>query len=505
MSVPINNLKTGFKKVVPKQQPAAPPKKVNTADAMRKAKLADRYKPPPPNPKTTVRPISQAALLASKLPSEPTKSVIKKAPVRKAVAIPSTSDSDDIETPPMRRPPVKPPTKPVVKGSGISARDNTRAPQRNEQKDVKVKPSQRKVEKFDPVVVVRHTKTFAQIQAEKLNKNTVDPEEYEKIKEKRIRDLEKQMNSERKVVKAKIVEKKQTRAEGDDETPYDCSYEEEEIESWESIEEDIKHIKEIDPREDAKRVKKSMAMLGRKMPSEKIKIQSDIDYEVEDLDDDNAFKGAKNGPQKKDKMPVVNLDNLGTIIKSDITQKSKRDILLVGLSESAKDTITDLLMETTLGKAGRIFDTSLEENETKHPPKTSIAMFSEKVPILPLDQREEDSSEEDGVKARTRANQKQKLAQKAAPKNTKKKVIANGEDRVVDEKFDVKKDYPSVRFIFLVKVSAHDRVDIKNLHYNVAPFTPLDKFKKKFTDLTRAECLIIDLENRNQIYHMEFA
>lgn len=498
MSVPIKNLKVGPKKVAPVQQPVVASKKPLTADAMRKAKLAERYKPPPA-PKATVRPINQAALLASKLPAEPTKPVIRKAPVRKVATVPvndiSNSSDDEIETPPIRRPP----TKPVVKGS-------SRAPQRNEQKDVKVKPSQRKVEKFDPVVVVRHTKTAAQLQAEKLNRGkTIDPDEYEKIKEQRIRDLEKQMNSERKVVKAKIVEKKQTRAEGDEETPYDCSYEEEEIESWESIEEDVKHIKEIDPREDAKRVKKSMAMLGRKTPSEKIKIQTDIDYEVEDLDEDNAFKGAKNGPQKKDKMPVVNLDNLGTIIKSDITQKSKRDILLVGLSESAKDTITDLLMETTLGKAGRIFDTSLEENETKTPPKTSIAMFSEKVPILPLDQREEDSSEEDGVKARTRAKEKQKLAQKAAPKNTKKKVIAKGEDRVVDEKFDVKKDYPSVRFIFLVKVSAHDRVDIKNLHYNVAPFTPIDKFKKKFTELTRAECLVIDLENRNQIYHMEFA
>lgn len=455
MSAPIKNLKTGPKKVIPAQQPVVPVKKAATAESMRKAKLADRNKPSAPAPRATARPISQAALLASKLPSEPTKSSVRKAPVRKITVNVQTqsSESDEIETPPMRRG-----GKPAVKSSNVS-RSNT-----NQQKDVKVKPSQRKVEKFDPVVVVHQSKTAAQLKAEKLNRTTVDPEEYEKIKEKRIRDLEKQMNSERKVVKAKIVEKKQTRAEGDEETPYDCSYEEEEMESWESIEEDIKHIKEIDPREDAKRVKKSMAMLGRKTPSEKIKIQTDVEYEVEDLDDDNVFKGTKNGPQKKDKMPVVTLDNLGTIIKSDITQKSKRDILLVGLSESAKDTITDLLMETTLGKAGRIFDTSLEENETKIPPKTSIAMFSEKVPILPLDQREEDSSEEDGVKARTRANQKQKLAQKAAPKSTKKKVIAKGEDRVTDEKFDVKKDYPSVRFIFLVKVSAHDRVDIKNLH-----------------------------------------
>ncbi len=344
--------------------------------------------------------------------------------------------------------------------------------------------------------VIIKTKTAAQLLADKQkSNNAVDPEEYQKIKEQRIKEMKKP----KKVVKAKIVHstKTKTKADGDDETPYDCSFEEEEMDSWESVEEDIKSVKEIDPKNDAKRVKKSMAMLGRKTPSEKIKVQLDTDYDVEDID---AFTAAREYDNKKEKLTIVNLENLDKIIKKDM--KGKRDILLVGLSESVKDAISDLLMETEIGKAGRIFDTSLEENELLTVPKTSIAMFSEKVPILPLDQRDEDSSE-DGIKARTRATEKQKkVAAKQTTKHANKKVIAVGEDHI-EEAFDIKKDYPSVRFIFLVKVSAIERVDLKKLHYNVAPFTPLEKFKKKFIALNRAECLVVDLENKNQIYHME--
>jgi len=520
----MQSLKNRTPAKAPTPTPAVPAKKTLTAAEIRKAKAKPEVAKV--TPKASARPINQTTIQALKA-NRPNpeaavvrKTVIKKTPVppsefqnkqrlaaqasRRQPAAAADSDDDFSDTPPPVRKgvPAKPQAKANNRGGGG----------RSGGADVKIKQSTRKVEKFDPVVTLVVRKTAAQIREEKLNqnKNTVDPDEYQLIKEERMQEMER----EKKVVKAKIVESKRKQADGDEETPYEYDYEEEEMESWDSDIEvkPAKKVKELDPRKDGERVKKTMAMIRGKSTTEKIKVQ-DKDkekYDVEDLsEDDNiaSSRGTKNGPSKKEKMPVVQLDNLSKIINSKVSG-NKRDILLVGLSESAKDAISDLLMETDIGKVGRIFDTSLEENEDKSIPKTSIAMFSEKVPILPLDERDEDSSSEDGAKARARAKTKMTAAKAADAKIKKpqgrKKVIAVGE--VYEEAhFDVKKDYPSVRFIFLVKVSASDRVDVKKLHANVAYFTPIDRFKKKFMELTRAECLIIDLENRGQIYHMEFA
>jgi len=349
----------------------------------------------------------------------------------------------------------------------------------------------RQAEGFKPPAYVSHTKTANQIRQEKLNThtNSIDPEEYERIKSERIKD----MNKAKTVVKAKIVESKHLKTLGDEESHYKYEYAEEEMDSWEEIKPDKKKKsrKKID---DSQCVKKSMAMIGRKHPSERIKVKdTDKDkYDVEDLEDtDNS--GLKN----KDKLSVSVLSNLNKLINRNV-HGNHRDILLVGLSESTKDAVIDLLMETELGSSGLIFDTTLEENETKEIPEAAFAIFSEKVPILPIEQRDEESSEEDGVKARTRATKK---LTKPKP-NQKKTVIAVG-DEYAEDPFNIKEDYPSIRFIFLVKVSAHDRVDIKKLHENLAPFSPFEKFKKLFIELTRAECLLVDTTNHKQLYHVD--
>lgn len=373
----------------------------------------------------------------------------------------------------------------------------------------KVKPStiKRKIEAFDAPPNVPRTKTAAEILAEKNRRQTkeVDPEEHAHIVEERLRALEENNRlaegGHRKVVKAKIISKKYERGEGDDEKNYDVDFEEEEMDSWEEPDPKAKpapRIKEIDSREASKSVKNTLAIFSRKTDKVKVQGKDTEDYDVEDI------IGSKPAKKGETKFPIQTLDNVGKLINAKNLGKRK-DILLVGLSESAKDSICDLLMDTDLGKTNKIFDTTLEENEELSIPKNAVAIFSEKVPILPLDEREEESEDEDGVKARARAKAKAealKAAEKA--KKAKRKVVrAEGENHE-EEPFNVKKDYPSVRFIFLVKVSANDRVDLKELHSNVASFVPFEKFKKRFTELTRAECLIIDLDNKNQIYHMEF-
>jgi hypothetical protein len=373
---------------------------------------------------------------------------------------------------------------------------------------VKQSTSKRKIEAFDAPHHIPRPKTAAEILAEKnkqLAKPTTNSEEHARVIEERLRAIEETNRlageGHRTVIKAKIISKKYERGEGDDEKNYDVNFEEEEMDSWE--EPDLKskplpRIKEIDAREASKSVKNTLAIFSRKTDKVKVQGKDTEDYDVEDI--------IETKPSKKGeiKFPIITLDNVSKLINAKNMSKRK-DILMVGLSESAKDSICELLMDTDLGKANRIFDTTLEENEELAIPKNAIAIFSEKVPILPLDERDEESEDEDGVKARARAKAKVEAlkAIEKAKKSKRKVVKAEGENRE-EEHFNVKKDYPSVRFIFLVKVSASDRVNLKDLHSNVALFMPFEKFKKKFTELTRAECLIIDLDNKNQIYHMEF-
>lgn len=372
-----------------------------------------------------------------------------------------------------------------------------------------VRPSsgKRKIEAFEAPPNIPRTKTAAEIIAEKNRrqiKQNIDPEEHAHIVEERLKAIEENNRSaekgNRKVVKAKIVSKKYERSEGDDGKNYNVNYEEEEIDSWEEPDpksKPVPHIKEIDARETSRNVKNTLAMFSHKVDKVKVQGKDTEDYDVEDI--------IESKPTKKTdiKFPINTLDNVGKLINIKSLGKRK-DILLVGLSESAKDSICDLLMDTDLGRTNKIFDTTLEENAELNIPKNAIAIFSEKVPILPLEKREEESDDE-GVKARARAKAKAEALKTAerSKKSKRKVVIAEGENHE-EEPFNVKKDYPSVRFIFLVKVSANDRVDVKELHNNVASFMPFDKFKKRFTELTRAECLIIDVDNKTQIYHMEF-
>jgi hypothetical protein len=360
---------------------------------------------------------------------------------------------------------------------------------------IKARPV-RQAEGFAPPKYVSLKKTANQIKQERIAATTVttiDPKEYEKIKKARIKEME----TAKPTVKAKIIESKQMKERGgdDDDKRYKYEFQEEELDSWEEIKPSKKTKTKKSANSDSQCVKSSMAMMGRKGVSERIKVKdTDKDkYDVEDLDNISISK------HSKDRMPVTVLSNLNKLINRNVTG-NKRDILLVGLSESSKDAVIDLLMDTELGTNGHIFDTMLEENETIEIPETSMAVFSEQVPILPLDERDDESSEEDGVRGRTRATKK--LSDKNPKKSTRKVVVAVGEE-YEELPFDIKGDYPSVRFIFLVKVSAHDRVDMKRMHSNVAPHTPFESFKKKFTDLTRAECLIIDRENTKQIYHVD--
>jgi len=359
-----------------------------------------------------------------------------------------------------------------------------------QRKPVQARPV-RQAEGFKPPAYVNHTKTANQIRQEKLNAhtNSIDPEEYARIKSERI----KEMNREKTVVKAKIVESKHLKTLGDEESHYKYEYAEEEMDSWEEIKPEKKK-KSKKKTDDSQCVKKSMAMIGRKHPSERIKVKdTDKDkYDVEDLEETDV-----SGRKGHDKFSVSVLNNLNRLVNRNV-HGNNRDILLVGLSESTKDAVIDLLMETELGNSGLVFDTTLEENETKEIPEAAFAIFSEKVPILPLEERDEESSEEDGVKARSRATKKL-----VKPKPTKKKTVLAVGDDYEEPPFNIKEDYPSVRFIFLVKVSAYDRVDIKKLHENLAPFAPFEKFKKLFIELTRAECLLVDTTNHKQLFHVD--
>lgn len=409
--------------------------------------------------------------------------------------------------PPVAKPPPRRQPQQAAVDSDSDYSDESDRPRTQQPQNVDKSATKRKVEAFDVEPTIPKTKTAAELLAEKRQvKHTIDPEEYARIKEERLRAIEEANRlaeeGKRKVVKAKIVSKKYARGEGDEEKNYNVDLVEEEIDSWEDPDPKGKpqpKIKELDSREAGKSVKSTLAIFSRKTDKVKVQGKDTEDYDVEDIITSKSSKTkTKDGVIK---IPVVTIDNISKLISAKTIGKRK-DILLVGLSESAKDSICDLLMDTDLGP--RIFDTTLEENETVNIPKNAIAIFSEKVPILPLDEREEGSEDEDGVKARMRAKAKADALKASTKKaSTKKSVIAEG-DKYEEEPFNVKKDYPSVRFIFLVKVSANDRVDMKELHSNVANFMPFEKFKKRFTDLTRAECLIVDLDNRNQIYHMEF-
>jgi len=373
---------------------------------------------------------------------------------------------------------------------------------------------------FEEYVYVKKGKTAKQLLDEKRaamlarKQGGNDDREYEKIKQERLKEDHRVRKAKKKTVdKAKITDTRSMKREGDEDgsKKYKIEYKEDEMESWDSdIEIEPQHIKDIDQREARRRVDKVMQRIGKgNDPSERIKVKDrDKDrFVLEDLGNQKS--------KSRKQMPIVDIKDLNLLVNPSMASAERRDILLVGVSESAKDTIIDCILDTQIGIANKIFDTTLEENEDKDIPDDNVAIFSEKVPILALKDREDyDSSDEDGTQARRRAlAKKKKMAEedtKAAKKDrakvSKNKVVkAMIEKQVVEDNFVLSEDFPSVRLVILTKVSANDRVDIRDLHQNIARFVPFERFKKKFKKLNRYECLIIDQSNNRQIYRMEFA
>lgn len=375
-----------------------------------------------------------------------------------------------------------------------------------------------------------------------LSKKQIDAETYEKIKKRRLRaDRKARKADKKKVVKAKIVDTKRLKRrgqEGDNKKKYQYEFEEEVMDSWDSdIEINVCSVKEIDPREARRRIEKSMNTIGKRIdPSERIRVKKEDEerFTIEDLG---------NQPNdNKNKMPVVDIEDINKLINKKSANVARRDILLVGLSESAKDSIIDLIMDSKLGQRKGVFDTTLEENEHVDVPETAVAIFSEKVAILAGDMADSDeaSSSEEGVQARKRAKAKAMLSaaerkkKEAADRRKRKQKLEEERQRRLEaekrrgnnveesttvnklvvkaeaesyeiEDFELRKDYPSVRLVFLTKVSANDRVDIHKLHSNVASFVPYERFKKKFRKLNRYEALVIDLNDKKQLYRIEFS
>jgi hypothetical protein len=381
---------------------------------------------------------------------------------------------------------------------------------------VKVKSKSKKTpERFPDYHYVKKTKTAKQLMAEKKKnataKNQISPEEYERIKQARLK-ADKEAMKTKKVVKADTeIKKKVVRDKHTGKKKY--KYIQQDPKSFEEYWEDKDYrpetheIKDLDAIDARKRIDSVMKRTGKKYgPNERVKIGDDVKevFTLEDLDPNKEESG--------NNIPIVDVDSIDTMINSTVLKSSRRDVLLVGLSESTKDAIIDEIMDSKLGRGDKVFDTTVIDDEDEKP-KGCICIYSDTVPIKPPenDSAVEESSE-DSFDAqhkerirKVREKQAHDKSKKREPRRNKKKVVkAVAEDKYEEIPYDLRKDYPTARFIYLTKVSAIERVDLQKLWKNTASFIEFKRFKKKFSELNRYECLVIDQLNKKRLYRIEF-
>lgn len=363
---------------------------------------------------------------------------------------------------------------------------------------------------------VKATKTAKQLMEEKKRnaapKQKMSPEEYEQIKQERLQ-LDQDVKKNKRTVKAGVeVKKKVVRDKQTGKKKY--KYIQQDPESYEEYwkKEDYRppatsEIKDVDDLNNRKKIDKVMKRTGRKYgPNEKVKINDDLKqiFTLEDLD---PRKG-----ESQHNIPIVDVNSIDIMINPTILKKSRRDVLLIGLSESTKDALIDVIMESKMGKKDRVFDATIME-EDNITPKDCICIYSDTVPIKPYNDKSEHLEDsEDSFDAQhkeriKKIKEKQKTTTKKSSRRSKTKkkvVIATAETEYAEEPYNLRKKYPTARFICLTKVSTAERVDLQKLHQNTANFIDFERFKKEFTDLRRFECLVIDQLNKKRLYRIEF-
>jgi hypothetical protein len=378
-------------------------------------------------------------------------------------------------------------------------------------------------EKFAEYKYVKKTKTAKQLMEEKKKnsspKKQIDAEEYEKIKEARLR-ADKIAKTTSTVVKADTeIKKKIVRDKKTGKKKYKYVQQDPETfdEYWDKGDykpETMDKVTDFDDAVNRRKIDSVMKRTGKQYgPNDKVKIGDDVKkvFTLEDLDPSRN--------EKKYKIPIVDVDNVDMMLSADVLKKSRRDVLLIGPSESTKDAIIDVIMESKMGQQDKVFDATIIEGDDEVP-KGCICIYSDTVPIKPPSDDpdstvEEEESSEDSfdvqhkeriqkVREKQRLEKEEKRKKERRNKNKKKVVIAKPEKEYVEAPYDLRKDYPTARFIFLTKASMTERVDIQKLHRNIASFVEFKRFKKEFINLHRYECLVIDQLNKKRLYRIEF-
>lgn len=370
-------------------------------------------------------------------------------------------------------------------------------------------------EDFPDYVYVKTTKTAKQLMDEKKKnsapKAQLSPEEYEKIKQARLKEDEGAMKNKKKVkadteVKKKVVRDKET---GKKKYKYVQQNPETFDEYWdEGYKPEKTELTDVDNLATSKQIDTVIKRTGKNFAqTDKVKIDDNIKeiFTLEDLD--------PNKDESQYDVPIVDVDAIDTMINPPVLKKPVHDVLLIGLSESTKDAIIDAIMDSRMGKQNHVFDATVVEDKDASIPKNCVCIYSDTVPIKPpteghestVEESSEDSFDTQHKERIKKVREKQQKELDVATKKSKsKKVVAVPEKEYVEEPYDLKKDYPSARFIFLTKVSTTERVDLQKLHANTANFIDYKRFKKVFTDLHRYECLVIDQLNKKRLYRIKF-
>ena len=379
---------------------------------------------------------------------------------------------------------------------------------------VKSKPKKvAEPEDFPEYVYVKTAKTAKQLMDEKkknaVPKTQISPEEYERIKQARLKEDEGAQKNKKKVkadteVKKKVVRDKET---GKKKYKYIQQDPETFDEYWNEgyKPEKIEEISDMDNVATGKQIDNVIKRTGKNFAqTDKVKIDDNIKeiFTLEDLD--------PNKDELQYDVPIVDVDTIDTMINPAVLKKQTRDVLLIGLSESTKDAIIDMIMDSRMGRQNHVFDATVLVGDDDEAPKNCICIYSDTVPMKPPSEGHESTVEESSEDSfethhKDRIKKVREKQQKEMDKSTKKKKVLAVPDKEHNEiAYNLKKDYPNARFIFLTKVSTTDRVDLQKLHANTAHFIDYKRFKKVFTELHRYECLVVDQSNKKRLYRIKF-
>lgn len=330
-----------------------------------------------------------------------------------------------------------------------------------------VKEGDHKKEVFEKYVYVKTNPTARELMALKREaaqrKSKYTEKEYEKIKKARLK-ADRRKKKKPQIIKASATTKKKLVKKGDDEDKYEYEFEDITSESDE-IEDDRAQVKfkEVDDKKTKDIVNYGLKSIGPRNAGEKAKVKKeDLDqFTLEDLDPNNKHKSKK----------ITKIVDINKLFNNRILNKIRRDIVLIGPSESTKDSIVDLIMESRIGKKNHVFDTGLEENEDIAIPTDAVALFFDDVPYKP------------------------------PVKPTDPKLAKTWKAPKIPE-YNLKKEYPHARFMCLTKVSSDENVDWHKFHQNTAKFLDFNTFKSIYSEVARYNFLIVDLQDK-KIYSME--